>query len=306
VSSRILVIKLGALGDFVQAQQAFQAIRRHHADADITLMTTAPFEALAHACGWFDRVWIDTRPEFWRIREWWMTRQRLRSAGFDRVYDLQTSDRTGWYFRLLRGARPDWSGIAPGCSHPHDNPMRNRMHTIDRLADQLVRAGVSEVPPVDLRWLDADVSRLGLPDRFVLLVPGGAAHRPAKRWPADRYAELAGHLAEKGLPPVILGGPDEQAAVAAILDVCPDAVSLLGRTTLFDIAGAARRAAGAIGNDTGPMHIAAAVGCPSLVLFSDASDPALCGQRGPDVAILRRADLRDLPVEEVEAAVRLR
>jgi ADP-heptose:LPS heptosyltransferase len=165
---------------------------------------------------------------------------------------------------------------------------------------------VSEVPPVDLRWLDADVSRLGLPDRFVLLVPGGAAHRPAKRWPADRYAELAGHLAEKGLPPVILGGPDEQAAVAAILDVCPDAVSLLGRTTLFDIAGAARRAAGAIGNDTGPMHIAAAVGCPSLVLFSDASDPALCGQRGPDVAILRRADLRDLPVEEVEAAVRLR
>jgi ADP-heptose:LPS heptosyltransferase len=54
------------------------------------------------------------------------------------------------------------------------------------------------------------------------------------------------------------------------------------------------------------MHIAAAVGCPSLVLFSAASDPALCGQRGPAVAYLRRAALADLAVDEVEAALRLR
>jgi ADP-heptose:LPS heptosyltransferase len=306
LGERILVIKLGALGDFVQALQAFQAIRRHHANAEITLMTTAPFETLAHACGWFDRVWIDSRPEFWRLREWWMMRHRLRSAGFDRVYDLQTSDRSGWYFRLLWNARPEWSGIAPGCSHPHINPARNRMHTIDRLADQLAMAGIADVPPVDLGWLDADVTRFALPDRFVLLIPGGAAHRPAKRWPAAGYADLAARLAARGLPPVVVGGPDEQAAGAAILDACADTISLLGRTTLLDIAGVARRAAAAIGNDTGPMHIAAAVGCPSLVLFSGTSDPALCGQRGPDVAILRRTDLRDLPVDEVEAAVRLR
>ena len=68
----------------------------------------------------------------------------------------------------------------------------------------------------------------------------------------------------------------------------------------------ARRAAAAVGNDTGPMHIAAAVGCPSLALFSAASDPALCGQRGPDVAFLRRPDLAALAVDEVEAALRLR
>ncbi|MGH6618562.1 MAG: glycosyltransferase family 9 protein, partial [Alphaproteobacteria bacterium] len=61
-----------------------------------------------------------------------------------------------------------------------------------------------------------------------------------------------------------------------------------------------------VGNDTGPMHIAAAVGCPSLVLFSAESDPALCGQRGPAVAYLRRPVLADLAVAEVEAALRLR
>jgi len=306
VSDRILVIKLGALGDFVQALQAFQAIRRHHAGAEITLMTTPPFQPMGAACGWFDHLWVDTRPRFWQLGQWCALRRRLRDSGFDRVYDLQTSDRSGWYFRLFGAQKPDWSGIAPGCSHPHDNPVRNTLHTIDRLADQLHAAGIADVPPVDLEWLDADVGKLGLPGRYAVLIPGGAAHRPGKRWPLKRYADLARRLNAKGVRPVVVGGPDEKDAADTILAVCPDAVNLIGRTTLLEIAGVARRAAGAVGNDTGPMHIAAAVGCPSISLFSAESDPALCGQRGADVTILRRPSLEDLTVDEVEAAVRLR
>ena len=136
--------------------------------------------------------------------------------------------------------------------------------------------------------------------------PGGAPHRPAKRWPAQRYAEMAVRLREKGVHPVMLGGKGDEAAAAAIATDCADAVNLLGQTSLLEVAGLARRAAGAVGNDTGPMHIAAAVGCPAVALFSNASDPALCGQRGPTVTILRRSDLADLPVSEVEAALRLR
>ena len=109
-----------------------------------------------------------------------------------------------------------------------------------------------------------------------------------------------------GLPAVIIGGPAEEAAAAAILAACPGAISLVGGTSLLDVAGIARRAAAAVGNDTGPMHIAAAIGCPSLVLFSAESDPMLCGQRGPVVTFLRRPDLRRLAVDEVEAALRLR
>lgn len=306
MSERILVIKLGALGDFIQAMQAFQAIRLHHSQADITLMTTAPFEAVGKRCGWFDRVWIDSRPYFYQVRQWWRLGRQLAAGRYDRVYDLQTSDRSGWYFRLLRGAKPEWSGIVAGCSHPHENPLRDTFHSVDRLADQLAAAGIRNIPPADLSWFDADVGAFVLPDRFALLVPGGSAHRPGKRWPPSRYAELASRLAARGVTPVILGGPDEQAAAETILATCPQAQSLLGRTSLLDIAGVARRAAAAIGNDTGPMHIAAAVGCPSVALFSSDSDPALCGQRGPDVTILRRPSLEDLPVAEVEAAVRLR
>lgn len=306
MSHRILVIKLGALGDFIQALQAFQAIRRHHPDAEITLLTSAAFGDLGQCCPWFDRVWIDSRPQVWQVGGWWSLSRRLRAARFERVYDLQTSDRTAWYYRLFFGDKPEWSGIAAGCSHPHRNPARDGMHSIDRLADQLRSAGIEDMPPAELDWLDSDTSALDLPARFAMLVPGGAAHRPAKRWPAEAYAALAGRLSAKGVTPVIVGGPDERAAAATILEACPDALNLLGRTSLLEIAGVARKAAAAVGNDTGPMHIAAAVGCPSVALFSAESDPALCGQRGPDVTVLRRSSLTDLPVDEVEAAVRLR
>ena len=60
-TSRLLVIKLGALGDFVQAMGPAAAIRAHHPDAEITLLTTAPFAELARAAPYFDRVWIDER-----------------------------------------------------------------------------------------------------------------------------------------------------------------------------------------------------------------------------------------------------
>ena len=305
MSDAILVIKLGALGDFVQALGPFQAIRRHHESARLVLLTTEPFREVAEASGWFDEVWIDGRPGPLRVDANLALRRRLLSGGFKRVYDLQTSDRSGWYFHMLIGAQPEWSGIARGCSHPHDNPNRDAMHTMERQAEQLAAAGIPAVPSPDLDWFDGDIAGFGLADRFALLVPGGAPHRPAKRWPPHRFAALAADLAERGIQPVLLGAADDEAAVRGVMDGCPAAVSLIGRTSLLDLGGLARRAALAVGNDTGPMHIAAAVGCRSVVLFSNESDPALCAQRGPDVTILRRPSLADLPVAEVEAALRL-
>ncbi|MHA1569942.1 MAG: glycosyltransferase family 9 protein, partial [Alphaproteobacteria bacterium] len=76
--ARILVIRLGALGDFVQSMGPFAAIRRHHANARITLLTTAPYVALGEASGYFDAVWIDARPPGWRFAAWLRLRRRLR------------------------------------------------------------------------------------------------------------------------------------------------------------------------------------------------------------------------------------
>ena len=302
--SRVLVIKLAALGDFVQALGPFAAIRRHHPGATVTLLTTPPFVDLARAGGWFDDIWIDSRPKALNVGGWMALRRRLRCGGFGRVYDLQTSDRSALYFRLFwPGPTPEWSGIADGCSHAHANPRRDFMHTVERQAEQLAVAGIIDVPAGDLSWVEADVARFAISGPYALVAPGGAAHRPAKRWPTQRFADLAAWLAERGIKPVLVGGPKEADLLGAVAVGCPAALDLAGRTSLIDIAALAQGAACAVGNDTGPMHLTAAAGCPSVVLYSHASDPLLCAQRGPRVTIVRRPALDDLPVEEVTAAL---
>ena len=301
--ARILVIKLGALGDVVLAFAPFAAIRAHHAADEVTLLTTAPFAALCAASPWFDRVTIDSRSAVWDLPGLLALRRRLR--GFDFVYDLQTSSRSSHYFRLA--GRPGWNGIAAGASHPHDNPERDGMHTRERQADQLARAGIASVPHPDLGWLAAEGSAAGaqmLTPPYALLVPGAAPHRPAKRWPAARFGQLAGVLDRRGLRPVVVGTEADAPHAATIVEACPHALDLTGRTSLLELGGLAARASLAIGNDTGPMHLAAALGCRVVVLFSGESDPVLTAPRGPDpgrVQVLRAERLASLPVDRVAA-----
>lgn len=307
-AARILVIKHGALGDFVQALGPAAAIRSHHPGARITLLTTAPFADFGRQSGYFDEVWVDPRAPFWALSGWLGLRRRLRAGRFDRVYDLQTSDRTDFYHLMLGpGRRPDWSGTARFCSHPDRNPERSRIHTVERQRSQLGDAGIASVPLPDLGWVEADIGRFGLEGDYLLLAPGGAAHRPGKRWPAENYAEIAGRAAARGLVPVLIGTAAEAEIAGAIAAAVSESVDLADRTTLADIVALARGAVAAIGNDTGPMHLVAGAGCPSVVLFSHESDPARCAQRSPEGApepvILRRRALADLSVDEAAAAL---
>ena len=304
MSVRILVIKLGALGDFVQAFGPFAAIRAHHPGAEVTLLTTPPFAELARRSPWFDQVWDHGRP---RGLDWRRRLALLRSlpgGRFDRVYDLQTSPRSSRY-RLLVGLGAEWSGVARGASHPHANPDRNAMHTVDRQREQLRMAGITAFPAPDLSWLRADLSGFDLPPRFALLIPGASPSRPGKRWPG--FPALASALsASKGLPSVIAGGTGEAPLAAEIIAATPGATDLTGRTSLFQLAAIARHAAVVVGNDTGPTHLSAATGSPTLALFGGESDPARCAPRGGAVAVLRREPIAALAPEEVaEAALRL-
>jgi ADP-heptose:LPS heptosyltransferase len=231
---------------------------------------------------------------------------RLRRAKYDRVYDLQTSSRSSAYFQFLRPNPPPWSGIAKGCSLPHANPRRDFMHTLERQADQLKFAGVwpdaptepGTAPAPDLSFL----ARGPAPEHpYALLVPGGSAHRMDKRWPAGRFAQLARILRERGLEVVIIGGPQEKPVAAEIARAAGAVRDLTGKTDFGEIASLGAKAALAIGNDTGPLHLIAAAGAPTIALFSNASDPALCAPRGK-VRVLHNPSLADLPVSAVADA----
>jgi len=307
---RILVIKLSALGDFVLALAAMKKIRQAHAKAHITLLTTPPFEALAKICPYFNAIDTGGRPE--TFPQWMALRARIKAVGYDRVYDLQTSAHSNRIFQSLRPSPPPWSGIALGCSLPHKNPLRNSMHTLERQADQLMYAGIwpdaptepGSAPSPDLSWVlkaqpaDRPVPGSNKPRPYVMFVPGGSAHRPEKRWPVEKYSELARILYARGFDIVVIGGVAEADLAHTIQRATPRARDLTGRTDFASVATLGAKAALAVGNDTGPLHLAAAAGAPTIVLFSKASDPALSAPRGR-VAILRADNLADLPVAQV-------
>lgn len=305
MAENILVIKHGALGDVVLAQGPFQAIRASHPNAKITLLTTASFQSFLKKSGLFDEIWIDEKPKIWNLGKLMRLKSKLRAGNFMRVYDLQTSSRSSSYFKLFKDPKPEWSGTAKGCSHPHASKERGRLHTIERQAEQLDAAGIDTIPSVDFSWAASDISAFSVADDFALLVPGGSAHRPEKRWPAKRYGDLANYLMGKSIQPVLLGGPAEADVIDVIVSQCSDALNLSGKTSLEDITALGGTARLAVGNDTGPLHLIAAVGCPVTVLFSSASDPARARPRGPDVIVLREEQLDDLSLDKVVETLQL-
>ena len=307
------MIKLGGVGEVVMAFPAFERIRHAHPLAKITLLTTEPFAALARSSPFFNTVEFDGAPK--GPGGWTALVLRLRRAHYDRVYDLQNDATTHLLFQALRPFAPPWSGTAPGCALPHRNPQRERMHTLERQAEQLHDAGIwpdapikplSAAPP-DISWILArsaqprSISVAGGHRPLVIMAPGASPKKPDKQWPVDRYGELAKRLQDEGFDIVVIGALHESELARAIQRKAPRARDLTGRTDFAQIAALGARAALAIGNDTGALHLIAAAGAPTIALFSSASDPAITAPRG-HVTVLHSPDLKDLPVEQVVRA----
>lgn len=322
-TENILVIKHGALGDMVIATAGFAAIRAHHLDAHITLLTTQAYAGLMAQSPYFNEIWVDSKPKLRERAALKRLKTMLRSKPWAWIYDLQTSKRSTLYPWLLGRPWPNISNVSRFASHGYTDKARHGKHALTNLRLQLGLAGIQSVGMPDVSWLsvtshESPVSSSDIvaqPYRFLetgdwrlvtpfaLLVPGGAAHRPEKRWPAAQYAALAHELAMKGIRPLLIGTNAEAEALHSIAARVPEAVNLCGKTSLAQLATLARSARVAVGNDTGPMHLIAASNCPSTVLFSHASDPARSAPVGAAVRVLRERDLSSLSVDAVLASL---
>lgn len=299
----ILVIKLGALGDFIYALGPMAAIRKHHPDAKITLLTTKPFANMAQDCGYFDEILIDSRPKFFDIGGWLALRSALNAAKIDRVYDLQNNDRTQFYFKLF-SPKPQWVGAAKGASHRNAAPERSLINAFLAHRQTLAIGGVEGVELDPMEWMQADISHLNLKKPYVLLVPGCSASHPEKRWPIEYYRTIIGKLLLQGFHPVILGSKEDKDTTDQVMRGLEGVVNLTGKTALSDIPSIARGAVAAIGNDTGPMHICAVTGCPVIMLFcNQTSSIAMhAPPKTEGVKAFEAMDLKDIPASKVWAA----
>ncbi|MDP1632436.1 MAG: glycosyltransferase family 9 protein [Caulobacter sp.] len=307
---KVLVIQAGSIAEFVLSLAAMKRIRLAHPHARITLLTVPQFEALARASPYFNHVDTGARPM--APGEWLALRGQILQAKYDRVYDLESSPTSRFLFRILWPFPPAWSGAVGGARLRHRNPALERMHTLERHAEQLQVAGVwpdaptnsGDAPPPDLSWIlrrahePRPVAGAAPPKPFVLLVPGGGEAKPEKRWPVANYAELARRLKARGFDIVIIGGPAESAMARAIQKVVGQARDLTGRTDFAQIAVLGARSVLAVGNNTGPLHLIAAAGAPTIALFDGADDTLVRAPRG-HVAVIQAPTLAELSIETV-------
>ncbi|MEJ0062985.1 MAG: hypothetical protein WDO70_07250 [Alphaproteobacteria bacterium] len=193
---RILVIRLGALGDLVLCAPAFQAIRAAHPRAKIALLTQPAWMGFAGLMPWFDTVISDKRPPGIRYRR--MARSAGTHSRFWADQGLRSSGQDAPKHYILASGRPferfEWSGAAGMGSHPRVWPPRPEWHFADFIGAQLQAASITVPAAADWSWLDAPVDSLALPEKFVLLIPGCSPTRLDKRWPPARYAALARDL----------------------------------------------------------------------------------------------------------------
>jgi lipopolysaccharide heptosyltransferase I len=276
---RILIVKLTAIGDVIHAMPVASALRRRFPGAYIAWLAEGRAGDLLAGHSAIDRRFVAPRKWMKSPAAVWNLRRQLRGQQFDLTIDLQGLTKSA-FAAWLSGA-PRRIGFAGAMGREASRLLNNERiavhsaHVVDRYLELLAPLGI-ERPEVDFavpgdpraatsveRWL----LRLNLGGPFAVVNPG--AGWPSKRWPAQRFAEVAAHLgARQGMSSVVVwAGAEEYAWAEQIVAASRGAAHLAPATSLQELADLARRAALFVGADTGPLHLAAAVGTPCVGLF---------------------------------------
>lgn len=312
---RILVVKLDHIGDFVTALPPIRRLKEIFPHATVTVLAGRASRALASVEAGID-AFIPF--DFFHARSQLGERQletdafvalrgKLGPHRFDLAVDLRkhlsTRDvlkHTG--ARFLAGF--DYLGQFPFLDVSLDwdgdrTLQRKRSHIIDDLLALVEAIGhATRADRVVMHPRPARMPLADLPDdvRALFAKPVVAVHPGAgnvtKQWPTEHFSALIDLLVERdGVNVLLIGGPDEVEVAAALLDdvLHPGAVaSMAGRTSLADLPRLLLNCALYIGNDSGPKHIAAAIGMPTIGVHSGVVDPVEWGPLGPRAIALRR------------------
>jgi len=298
--NRILIVRLGSLGDIVHAVPAAAALTRTWPGAAVDWVTAPGYRELVGMVRGLRRVIaVDTRRLMGQDGLVAVIRS-LRAARYDAVLDLQGLLKSAVLARLARGART--LGFARGelrepaaaAFYTETVDVSGATHVIDKgLA--LVRALGAETDATafpltipETSGVDALVSRMA-PAGYALLNPGAAW--PNKQWPVERFGAVAAALKrERGLPSVVLWGPGERRGAEAVVAASNGAAEMAPPATIPGIAALAKHARLVVSGDTGPLHLAAAAGAPAVALFG----PTRAERNGPwladDISISRFAE----------------
>jgi lipopolysaccharide heptosyltransferase I len=299
---KILIVRLGSLGDLVHALPAVAAIRRACPTAQIDWLVDAPHRSFLEMVPVVSSVVVLRERT---ARGWLEARRTLRARAYDVAIDFQGLLKSAALARLS-GAKQvvgfDRPALREGMAAPLYTlrvPVPEGQHVIEKNLQLAAAIGAAsgpiEIPIVSPESPAVSAFVQALSGPYALLNPGAAW--PNKRWPPDRLGAVARWLRDRhGLVSVVLWGPGEADAARAATDASAGAGQLAPETTLSDLVVLARGAKLMISGDTGPLHIACAMGVPAVALFG----PTNAKRNGPwstDDISLSRYDACDCHYE---------
>lgn len=326
---RTAIVRLTSLGDVVHTLPVAHALRRHDPTMHLVWIVEERERTLLVGNPVVDEV-VVVPYRRWRadlripqrvagvLREWARLRDRLRGLRLDVAIDVQGLLKSAHFSTLTRA--PVRIGFA--WSHVRDplaslfvthrvSPPPQAVHIVDQNLSLLGPLGIARdevafplprVPDSDAR-AHAFLERhgVGRDEPVVALLPG--TRGPAKQWPAASFRALAGRLARAGRRVLVLGGPGEEGLLDTVARGLGDAAVVSGDATIQDLIALLRRAHFVVGNDSGPLHLAAALGIRTLGLYG----PTRAERNGPYGALGRSLQsptsrMTDLGVEHVLAA----
>ena len=309
----ILIIRLYFIGDVLLSTPVIEALGRRFPDARLTVLVKKRCEDILTGNPYVDEVMIYDAVDHYHSPRWvWRLGRELRGRRFSLSVDLTGDQRSSWMvFAADPAFRVGVNHAGMGFLLDHRTPYRATGHVVDHLVSsvEILGATTDDASP-RLYLSDDERSRAAAllddagfspGERFLAVAPG--ANLPLKRWAPERFGSLARLARERlGMRTAVLGSESDIEMARAVVESSGGvAVNLAGRTSVR-MAGAVSAAAAAfVGNDSGPMHVAAAVGTPVVGLFGP-TRPEHYAPRGAPCRVVRAPSAGTASRPSAEAA----
>lgn len=294
---KILIIKPSSLGDVVHSLPFLNALRDSFPNAEIHWIIAKGLEGLLEGHPMINKLWIINKDEWKRIKGAGTTIKELRSLfkslkaeRYDIVIDLQGLLRSGILAKATGApVRIGFKEAREGSRifYTHTVKAGKDVHAVDRYLEiaKFLGCNISDIRfPFPLS-VNSSLSTLHcqLPNEYAVIVPG--ARWETKRWHPERFGELASMLSIRSV--VVGGESDSDIADIVVSNSGSNAVSIVGRTSLKELIEIMRNARFVVTNDSGPMHIAAALNVPVFAIFGP-TNPLRTGPYGKSHVIIRK------------------
>jgi len=303
---RELIVSVNWIGDAIMAMPALQMFRRQFPESHLTVLARGVIADLWKLHGAPDNVIkYSGRPNL--TNPLFTT---LRRESFDRAWLLPNSFRSAWI--TFRSGIPVRTGYAGGLRHVLLNDAvekKIRTHQIHQAWEYInlmtPESSISSIPkpalsiPAEARA--AAWNRFGAWTNPVIGMIPGAARGPSKRWPAEHFIAVAKHFLRDGFRIALFGGADDRDVCAGIArEVGDAAMDFSGKTSLVEWGALLEACALVVANDSGGMHLAAALGCPVIALYGR-TDPEKTGPLGDECRIMQNSGKRSRDVSRNSA-----